>query len=84
MGTVDELKPYIDLRNKEKNSMLLTLILLIPSVLSLALCTYMLAGLFIYLRNLYQTAPAGELARTARMASTPSAPSMEIEAIPAT
>ena len=64
--------------------MLLNLILLIPSVLSLALCTYLSAGLFIYLRDIYKTAPTGKLERTARVASTQSAPSMEIEAIPAT
>jgi hypothetical protein len=38
--------------------MLLTLILLIPSVLSLALCVYLLVGMVIYLRGLYQTTPA--------------------------
>ena len=62
--------------------MLLTLILLIPSVLSLALCTYLLAGLFIYLRDLYQTAPASTT--SARMISQPSPASIEIDAIPAT
>ena len=62
--------------------MLLTLILLIPSVLSLALCTYLLAGLFIYLRDLYQTAHAS--ATSARVISRPAAASIEVSAIPAT
>ena len=62
--------------------MLLTLILLIPSVLSVALCAYLFAGLFIYLRSLYQTAPASP--KLARVASASSAASIEIEAIPAT
>ena len=62
--------------------MLLTLILLIPSVLSLALCAYLLGGLFIYLRSLYQTAPAGK--KLAHVNATSSAASIEIEALPAT
>lgn len=45
--------------------MLLTLVLLIPTVLSLALCAYLLAGLFIYLRNLYKTTTASKLASPA-------------------
>ena len=66
--------------------MLLKLILLIPSVGSLALCTYLLAGIFIHFRALYKTAPASKLAHTdsARVASTSSAASIEIDAIPAT
>jgi hypothetical protein len=66
--------------------MLLKLILLIPSVGSLALCTYLLAGLFIHFRALYRTAPVSKLVRTAsaHVESTSSAASIEIDAIPAT
>jgi hypothetical protein len=66
--------------------MLLKLVLLIPSVGSLALCTYLLAGLFIHFRALYKTAPARKLARAgaSHMDSTSSATSIEIDAIPAT
>jgi hypothetical protein len=67
--------------------MLLKLILLIPSVLSIALCTYLLAGVFIYFRSLYKTLPA--VSNPARQSPAPlafasTAAPVEIEAIPAT
>jgi hypothetical protein len=40
--------------------MLLTLILLITSVFSLALCAYLLAGTVLYLRAIYQTTSASQ------------------------
>ena len=67
--------------------MLPKLIVLIPAVCSLALCTYLLAGIFIYFRSLYKTLPAvGNSARQphAPLASRSSAASLEIEAVPAT
>ena len=66
--------------------MLLKLILLVPSVGSIALCTYLLAGIAIYLRALYKTAPATEPLRPrhSRVAPMSSAAPIEIEAIPAT
>ena len=67
--------------------MLLKLVLLIPSVLSIALCAYLLAGVFIYFRSLYKTLPAvSNAARQphAPLASCSSAAPLEIEAVPAT
>ena len=65
--------------------MLLKLILLVPSVGSIALCTYLLAGISLYLRALYKSVPATEPVRSrhARVAPTSSAAPIEIEAIPA-
>jgi hypothetical protein len=85
-GTIDESKPYRDLVKGRRSSMLLKLILLIPSVGSIALCTYLLAGITIYLRALYKNAPATEPIRSRhnRVASTSPAAPIEIEAIPAT
>lgn len=67
--------------------MLLKLIVLVPSVFSVALCLYLLAGIAIYFRSLYKTALASESARTSHangVASLSSAAPVEIEAIPAT
>lgn len=67
--------------------MLLKLVLLIPSVCSIALCTYLLGGVFIYLRSLYKTLPVVANSAPqphAPLASRSSAASLEIEAIPAT
>jgi hypothetical protein len=67
--------------------MLPKLVLLIPSVLSIALCTYLLAGIFIYLRSLYKTVPDVSNPAPqphAHLASASSAVPVEIEAIPAT
>lgn len=67
--------------------MLLKMLLLIPTVCSIALCTYLLAGVFIYFRSLYKTLPVVANAAPqphAHLASRSSAPSLEIEAIPAT
>ena len=68
--------------------MLPKLVLLIPSVLSIALCTYLLAGIFIYFRSLYKTLPAvsNNPARSehAPLAFASTAAPVEIDAIPAT
>lgn len=63
--------------------MLLKLVILVPSVFSMALCAYLLVGIGLYFRALYRTVP------TSKFAPTPHAPgivsaSSEIEAIPAT
>ena len=65
--------------------MLAKLVILIPSVFSMALCVYLLAGIAIYLRALYKALPATEQAgpRRARRAHISSTASVEIEAIPA-
>ncbi len=66
--------------------MLVKLIILIPSVFSMALCAYLLTGLAIYFRALYKSMPASEPARARRhthIASASPASSVEIEAIPA-
>ena len=67
--------------------MLLKLILLIPSVCSIALCTYLLAGILIYFRSLYKSLPAVSNPAHqphAPLASCSSAAPLEIEAVPAT
>jgi hypothetical protein len=69
--------------------MLLKVVLLIPTICSLVLCSYLLIGLCLYFRALYKTAPAvSRLSRQGalkpRLASTSSRASIDIEAIPAT
>jgi hypothetical protein len=68
--------------------MLLKLILLVPSVLSIALCAYLLVGLSLYFRALYRTVPAVKFARTRHAhgvaSASSSAATVEIEALPAT
>lgn len=63
--------------------MLLKLVLLVPTVFSIALCAYLLVGISLYFRSLYKTVPASDFARTRRAHRIASA-SSEIEAIPAT
>ena len=68
--------------------MLLKLVILVPSVFSIALCSYLLVGIGIYFRALFKTALASESARTRHDSSvaavSSSAPSVEMEALPAT
>ena len=67
--------------------MLLKLVILVPSVFSMALCVYLLAGIAVYFRSLYKTALASESVRTRHasgVASLSSAAPVEIEVIPAT
>lgn len=40
--------------------MLLKLVILVPSILSMALCAYLLIGISLYFRSLYKTAPASK------------------------
>jgi hypothetical protein len=66
--------------------MLIKLIILIPSVLSIALCTYLLAGIALYVRALYQSVPVIEPTRRGVVpasSATAIAP-VEIEPLPAT
>jgi hypothetical protein len=63
--------------------MLLKLVILVPSVFSMALCAYLLVGLGLYFRALYKTVPASQLSQTPHAHGIASA-SSEIEAIPAT
>lgn len=64
--------------------MLLKLILLVPSVFSLALCAYLLTGIMLYFRALYKTAHARATAQAPHARIMTSHASSEIEAIPAT
>jgi hypothetical protein len=67
--------------------MLLKLVLLVPSVFSVALCAYLLVGISLYFRALFKTALASESARTRHersVAAASSIPSAELEALPAT
>jgi hypothetical protein len=69
--------------------MLLKVVLLIPTICSLVLCSYLLIGLCLYFRALYKSMPAASRlprreALTPRVASTSSRAPIDIEAIPAT
>jgi hypothetical protein len=67
--------------------MLLKLVILVPSVFSIALCAYLLVGIGIHFRSLYRTALASESARArhdSSVSAASSAPSVEMEALPAT
>ena len=67
--------------------MLLKLVILVPSVFSIALCAYLLIGLSLYFRALVKSGLAIESARARcdrSLGSASPAPAVEMEALPAT